>query len=323
MMNKSLVRPTGRKCHLQRLDGQVLIWLRSHCPANHPARVQIKQHGQIQPATPRRDGGQVAHPDLIGGESHENLVHAVGCRWGKLLPFDHEAEPPHAASFESVQPAQLGDPVAAARDSRCQQGVPHLDGPIVPFGLPMELLNLLKHAGVGAGPRAGWAASPSVVAAPIHAQRLAQLSEPIRCLVCVDKPIPHGDSLAKYMADFFKMFRSSRSRAFSHRRRVSSSVLWARPPLPGNAASPYVSNACGHLYKWLCRSPNSQASAAAGRSNDFQSRTASRLNSVVNCCCSATRHLPGVLPSFESVHANRASPALFKLEDGLSACHWM
>lgn len=50
---------------------------------------------------------------------------------------------------------------------------------------------------------------------------------------------------------FFKMSRSSRRRAFSRRNRVSSSVLWAQPPLPGKAASPCVSSSWCHLYRWL------------------------------------------------------------------------
>ena len=84
---------------------------------------------------------------------------------------------------------------------------------------------MLEHAGIGAGPRTGWAASPGIVAASTHAQRPAQRCEPTLCLMRVDKAIPHVDSVAKYMAAFFKMSRSSRSRAFSRRNRVSSSVL--------------------------------------------------------------------------------------------------
>ncbi len=94
------------------------------------------------------------------------------------------------------------------------------------------------------------------------------------------------------------MSRSSRSRAFSRRSRVSSSVLWARPPLPGNAVSPCVSNSSCHLYRWLRRKPNSRATAAAGRPDDFHSRTASILNSVVNCCRFAIGHLPGAIVPF-------------------------
>ena len=105
---------------------------------------------------------------------------------------------------------------------------------------------------------------------------------------------------------FFKMSHSSRSRAFSRRSPVRSSALWARPPLPGDAVSPWVSRLVCHLYRWLRRKPNSWATADAGRPEGFQSRIASTLNSLVNRCRFAFRHLHGVLSLFESGHAHRA-----------------
>ena len=44
--------------------------------------------------------------------------------------------------------------------------------------------------------------------------------------------------------------------------------------------------------------PASRAIAAAGRPDDFHSRTASTLNSVVNCCRFAIGHLPGAIVPF-------------------------
>ena len=64
----------------------------------------------------------------------------------------------------------------------------------------MELLHPCKQLHVGNRSGTGWSSAPHVVAAPTHAQGLAQPREPVLCLIRGDKLILHGDSLAKYMA---------------------------------------------------------------------------------------------------------------------------
>ena len=128
------------------------------------------------------------------------MLHAVRRGRDNLVPFRQHPEPPHAVSFESMQPGQSRDPVSVAHDPRREQSVPHLDGPIARLGLLMELLHLLEQACIRSGPRRGWPASPRIVAAPTHAQRLAQLSEPVLRVMRRNKLIRHGDPLVKYMA---------------------------------------------------------------------------------------------------------------------------
>jgi hypothetical protein len=113
-----------------------------------------------------------------------------------------------------------------------------------------------------------------------------------------DEGIAHPDSRAKNAAAFFQMSRSSRRRAFSRRQRVSSSGLWVRPLLLGNAALPCVSTSSCHLSRWLRRRPHSRATAAARRPDDSQSRTASRLNSFVKGCSFVFGHLPDPIVPF-------------------------
>jgi len=53
-----------------------------------------------------------------------------------------------------------------------------------------------------------------------------------------------------------------------------------------------------HLYRWLRRKPNSQVTAAAWWPDDFQCRTASRLNYFVMGCRVVIGHLPGGIVFF-------------------------
>lgn len=88
---------------------------------------------------------------------------------------------------------------------------------------------------------------------------------------------------------------------------VLNQVRVGSGPRTGRLAPPCVFNSFCHLYGWLRRGRNSQATTAAGRPGNFQSRIASCLNSVVNCCRFAIRYLYGLLSTFESAYANRAS----------------
>jgi hypothetical protein len=56
------------------------LYVRSHCPAHHPARIQVQHHRQVQPAAARADVSDVSHPGLIGP------------RWVEL-PFQHVQSP--------------------------------------------------------------------------------------------------------------------------------------------------------------------------------------------------------------------------------------
>src|SRR5436853_4360086 len=284
--------------HLGARHGHLFVWRRTHGPADHAAGVQIEPHGQVQPARAGRDRREIPGPDPIRGGSREDLLHMVGGGRGELMMLHHQPESPRAPRLETVCPSQPRHAVPPTRDTARGQCPPELDGSIALFDLGMELADPLHQDPVRSGAPALRSSSPAVVAAAADAEDRAQTDQPVEGALRVNELVPHGDSRAKNAAAFFKMSRSSRSRAFSRRSRVSSSVLGARPPLPGNEASPWVSNSCCHLYRWLRRSPNSRATAAAGRPELFHSRIASSLNSLVNGCRFAIGHLLGAIVPF-------------------------
>src|SRR5438094_6373288 len=284
--------------HPERPQGDLFVWRGTHGPADDPARVQIEEHRQVQPARAGRNGREVAGPDPIGRWHREAGLQPVRRRRGELMMLDEDAEPPGAAGDEAMQASQPRDAMAPTADPRRREGVPQLHGSIALPGLSVQLAHLLHQDTVRSSPPALRPSSPGIVAAAAHLQHPAHPPDRELLDMVVDEGISQAESRAKYAAAFFKMSRSSRSRAFSRRRRVSSSALGARPPLPGNAASPWVSTSCCHLYRWLRRSPNSRATAAAGRPEDFQSRTASSLNSLVKCGRFAIGHLPETIVPF-------------------------
>src|SRR3989441_1057811 len=103
------------------------------------------------------------------------------------------------------------------------------------------------------------------------------------------------------------MSRSSLSRAFSRRSRMTSSSAATGCPDPGNAWPPAASSCAAHLYSRLRGTPNSRANSAAGRPDCFSNRTASSLNSLVNRWRWPIVHLPGHCVPVRGVRQTRAS----------------
>src|SRR5690606_966736 len=73
-----------------------------------------------------------------------------------------------------------------------------------------------------------------------------------------------------------------------------------RRPDPGNASvSPCASTAWFHLYRRLRGMPSSRHNCAIGLLPARICRTASRLNSAVNCCRLTIEHLRGHCPLYQ------------------------
>src|SRR5262245_33638 len=76
---------------------------------------------------------------------------------------------------------------------------------------------------IGVRSGTGWAAEPLVVATVRDLQELTHATHGELGVLLVHPGVLHGSCCAKYSAAFFKMSRSSFRRAFSLRRRFSSS----------------------------------------------------------------------------------------------------
>src|SRR5213594_1818392 len=298
VMNQARRRLPPLDGHPERPHGDLFVWRGTHRPADDPPRVQIEEHGQVQPARAGGNGREITSPDPIRRGRHEDLLQAVRGRRGELMLFEHRAEPAHTPGHHSMEAAQPRHPMAAARHAQRRQRPPELHCPVPLLGLRVQLAHPFHQRAIRLRATTVGPAAPGIVATAAHLQdRTHAANRELRHML-PDKGISQSDPRAKNAAAFLKMSRSSRRRAFSRRRRESSSVLWARPPLPGNDASPKVSTSCCHLYRWFRRKPSSRATAAAGRPEDFQSRRASSLNSLVNRCRFAIGHLLGAIVPF-------------------------
>ncbi|MDF2457864.1 MAG: hypothetical protein K0S79_280 [Nitrospira sp.] len=60
--------------HGKRIEGELLIGVPSHGPADHPPRLQIQEHGHIEPAGPRRNVSEIADPHPIQRGGHKALL---------------------------------------------------------------------------------------------------------------------------------------------------------------------------------------------------------------------------------------------------------
>src|SRR5438552_12297 len=96
---------------------------------------------------------------------------------------------------------------------------PQLDRPVHAARLVMQAYNLGGQQAIRHGPGTRWAGQPTIEATATHSQDPTHSGDPKLPLVIPNEGVLHGSSLAKYAAAFFKMSRSSLSRAFSRRSR--------------------------------------------------------------------------------------------------------
>ena len=124
-----------------------------------------------------------------------------------------------------------------------------------------------------------WSSSPGVETARRHFQYPTHQAYRVLSAVFLDELIPHRFWSEKIATAFFKMSRSSLTRASSLLTRRSSSSSVLNTPLPRNASSPSISNSRTHLRSMSARIPKSSATSFDVRPSSRAKRTASFLNS--------------------------------------------
>jgi hypothetical protein len=79
------------QCHLERVDGDMTTEPATHRPTDDASRVQIHDHGQVQPALVSPQIGDVGRPSLVDRFSREVLVQQIAGRCTTALGVDPEA----------------------------------------------------------------------------------------------------------------------------------------------------------------------------------------------------------------------------------------
>lgn len=135
--------------HLERVEHQLLLKAFGHRPTHHPAREQIEDHRQVEPALPGPDIGDVCYPGLVrtvGGElsvedvrGYRLVMLGIGGspelapRGALQAHLAHQTSYPLAAEAQTLGP-QLGVDARAAvgpTASLVNRSDRHLQQPII------------------------------------------------------------------------------------------------------------------------------------------------------------------------------------------------
>src|SRR4051812_27734426 len=312
-----LDQPAGRLPALDRhhegVAGELAAEVVGHAPPDDLAGGHVLDGGQVQPALPGRDVGDVREPDRVrpvGGEvpaeqvrRHGMVMPAVGRARdaaparGRQAASAHEPRHPPAADPDAVL-AQLGVDAGAA------VGPPaRLEDRGDPSG----------EAGILARAAAGPAAQPGVEAARRDAHEPAQAPPREGRALGGDEAVPHVGtaSRAKKAAARSRISFSCSSRLFSRFSRASSAAsAFCRARA---SAEPAARRSLRHVLSWLAWTPSSAAPCCRALPLSSSRLTASALYSAVNrrrlrSCAIVRSRCWWNLP-YEGVHPARAGSA--------------
>src|ERR687894_2013789 len=262
-----------------------------HCPSHYFLGMAVDDRGEIKPALPGGNVGNVSHHFLAGGVGGEVAVHEVGDRAGAGIGPGEVVSPGswltrHEAQVTHDAPDQLGAGVLSPA------GELGMDTP-VPVGL-IGLVEYFLHEQFQPCPPAGGGrvgpVTPLVIARRRYLQPGTHLGDRVlllaglghRGLLRVDQLVflAHRYFLAKKAAAFPMNSFSSRSSRFSFsscRRRARSETS------RGDSASAWVFRYLFTQLRRVCSvSPSSRATEATGRDNSTTIFVASSLYSGVN-----------------------------------------
>lgn len=144
MVDETRVGLAAGQCHLQRVNDEIGAHVLGHRPADYPPREGVLDGGEIDPALPAPQVGDVGDPEHVGGGRAEVAAHqVVGDSHPRhpdrrvTAPFRHQDadpclshQPLHPLSRDPgpVRHAQLGVDARRAVDPAC---------------LPVDLTNAL------------------------------------------------------------------------------------------------------------------------------------------------------------------------------------
>ena len=160
--------------------------------------------------------------------------------------LDKDPEPPHPFRLELAELPQPNNPMPPTLNAAAPSFSPEFDRTIFFPRLLMELAQQGEQPLILNRPLTRWSISPGIIATATDIESRAETRDSMRGCVSPDKRVFHVDSLAKYVAAFFKMSRSSVTRANSRRRRASAAAGSACRPDPGNAP-PWPATSFCHL----------------------------------------------------------------------------
>ena len=230
----ALIRMMNDRPGLPLLDGHVQsgqhegrAQMGLHRPADDAATPDVEHHRQVEKPAPCGDVGDVGHPELIRARRREGPAHQIGRRPGVGRTRGRHDELAAADAPQLGGAHQARDALATHPPAPRDQLGMDPRGPVGSARVDVNRLNLRRQRGVLSRPRTRGTSVPRVVPAGGDLQHPAQSGDrrggPERLHESDDPEGIASVSRANQAAAFFKLSRSSRSRAFSRRRRRRSS----------------------------------------------------------------------------------------------------
>lgn len=108
-------RPPPGRGHVQRVENPPGRRIQPHGPARDPARERVRHDGEVQEASPRRDGGDVRDPEPIRRVGAEVPVDEVG---GWPHPFVAEGGARSPSTADAGEAFLLHQPLDALGATR-------------------------------------------------------------------------------------------------------------------------------------------------------------------------------------------------------------
>src|SRR5215207_3861779 len=304
----------------QRVSDQLGTEMLGQGEPDHPARGNVDHGGQIQPAVPGREVGDVATPAGIdrGGVDGKVAADQVRAGGGCRVGDGRALEPARRAATQPGGAHQACHTFAAmAVPATTQFGVDAW-GAVAALGGLVGLADVLGELLIGALAGRDGAGMVGVVGGTGDLQQLARpLEGALLCLLRLDERIHvHRVSFAKKAVARLRISTSPRSRWFSRRRAASSwrSALVSPPSL----RLPLSRSTCRtHSRTAVSVRSKSRATCPIERSPCWHSSTISALNSGVNdrrargCLRSMVSMmdiLPGAAPLMSGVRQTGSGP---------------
>ena len=223
MVEDRCSRPAATGRHLQGRQRQPTTQSRAHRPTDHPARTQIQQHSQIQPASPCRNIGDISRPDRIGSRDLELTRESIRGHWPPVFRVCRDPEPASKGAFQAVVTHQARHPVSAAAKATPAQLVVDPRAPIPATALAMNRPDLEQQTAILSATPALRTMVPGVVTTGRDLQDSTHHVQRKLPSVPANECEPHRWRSETMPSAFFRMSRSIVTRSRSRRRRHISS----------------------------------------------------------------------------------------------------
>src|SRR6266540_2662984 len=125
--------------HLERVEDQGRLQMRCHCPADDAAAEGVENYGQIEKASPRRNVGDVSHPELVRRAGGKFSLHKITCRTLLRSAPRRDGPRPPADAANAAQFHHPRDPLLADAETQVAQIAEQPGRAVRPVGYRVKL----------------------------------------------------------------------------------------------------------------------------------------------------------------------------------------